>query len=299
VLAETIHRLSGRQGPLLRVNCAALSETLLESELFGHEKGAFTGAVAAKAGLFESAAGGTVLLDEIGETSPGMQAKLLRVLETREAMRVGGLKPVKLDVRFISATHRDLPAEVAVGTFRRDLYYRLNGITLKLPPLRERRPMIPLLAARFAEETAQRQGRKTPVRFAPDSLLRLQQHDWPGNVRELKTVIERAVLLAMDGDIRPEHLLLEAAAEPRPAPITIPPPQTSSASGNVPAIAAPGPVVGDEPNLSPKEQEERQKILAALDACGGNQTRAAKMLGISRATLVHKLDVYRLPRPRK
>jgi two-component system, NtrC family, response regulator AtoC len=272
VLARTIHELSGRQGQFVAINCASLSESLLESELFGHERGAFTGAAATKPGLFEVADGGTVFLDEIGELPPSLQAKLLRVLETRTVYRVGGVKPVSLDVRFLAATHRTLLDEVARGAFRQDLYFRVNGIMLTVLPLRERRESIPRLASTFLA-SAMPAGRKPP-RIAAAAMAALVAHDWPGNVRELRTVMERAAVLCEGEELRPAHLLLDAAVEQRPAPEAAP---------------APAPASGGS---------ERQRIVDALEACAGNQTRAARMLGISRTTLVQKLAIHGIPRPR-
>jgi transcriptional regulator with PAS, ATPase and Fis domain len=300
LLAETLHSLSGRKGPLLRINCAALSEGLLESELFGHEKGSFTGAVAAKAGLLESAAGGTVFLDEIGEMPIGMQAKLLRALEAREVLRVGGLKPVPLDVRFIAATNRDLQARVAEREFRADLYYRLDGVTLLIPPLRERRGQIAPLAMRFLGDVYLRQGQARSVRISAGALQLLQSYAWPGNVRELKAVIERAAVLARGDEISTQHLQLGARGNPTdPYRTTLSPPLEAAAppaSVDNPPVS---PAAQTDPNLSPAEIAERGRIVEALDACAGNQTRAAKLLGVSRATLVTKIAIYRIPRPRK
>ncbi len=208
VLARTLHELSGRAGPFVPINCAALSEPLLESELFGHERGAFTGATAAKQGLFEVGTGGTVLLDEIGDLPASLQAKLLRALETRQVYRLGGVKPVSLDVRFISATHRDLGELVAQGSFRRDLYFRVNGITLAIAPLRERRDAIPALAMGLLRDAAAAAGRTAP-RLAATGLAALVRHDWPGNVRELKTVLERALMVSSDDEIRAGHILFD------------------------------------------------------------------------------------------
>ena len=279
VLAETLHALSGRRGPLVRINCATLAEALLESELFGHEKGAFTGAVAARAGLLESAAGGTVFLDEIGELPPGVQAKLLRAVEQREVVRLGSVRPLPIDVRFLAATNRDLPAEVAAGRFRRDLYFRLDGLTLVIPPLRERRERIGSLALQFLAGRA---------RLRADVLAALEAHPWTGNVRELKAVIDRAVLLARGGDPEVRHLVF--LAEPA---LAAPAPPAASAAPAPPV--APAAIPGE---LSAAERAERAEILRVLDACGGNQTRAARELGIARSTLVAKLRLYRIRRPR-
>ncbi len=263
VLAETLHRLSGRPGRMVSLNCAAFSGELLESELFGHERGAFTGAVAAKPGLLEVARGGTVFLDEVGELPPLLQAKLLRAIEARELMRVGGTQPVAVDVRFLAATNRDLPAEIARGAFRLDLYYRLAVFTLTIPPLRERPDRMIRLVSDLARGAA----------VAPAALARLQAHHWPGNVRELRNVIERAVLLATGRPIQPEHIVLDP-------PI----------GGIAPPSPAPPPSEGSD---------ERQRIIEALDTCAGNQTRAAKLLGMSRSTLATKLAIHRIPRPQK
>jgi two-component system, NtrC family, response regulator AtoC len=276
VLAATLHRLSGRKGPFLAVNCAALNDSLLESELFGHERGAFTGAVQAKPGLLEAAGGGTLFLDEVGEMAPALQAKLLRAIEAREVLRVGATKPVAIDVRFLAATHRDL---LATEGLRRDLYYRLAGITLSIPPLRERRERVGALAVELLGHAAARGGVPAPT-IAADATAKLMAHDWPGNVRELRNVIDRALLLAAGGPIRPEHLMFDAAPPPAPA-----------------AAPAPRPVA--PPPAAEAGDPERDRILAALDACAGNQTRAARELGMSRATLVNKLAIHRIPRPRK
>ncbi len=281
VLATTIHTLSERPGPLLRINCAALSESLFESELFGHEKGSFTGAVSGRIGLLEAASGGSAFLDEIGGLSLSIQAKLLRAVEAREILRIGSTRPTSIDVRFIAATHRDLAGE-ANTKFRQDLYFRLDGVTLRIPPLRERRGMIAPLALRFLESAAHAAGRRA-VRAAPEFLSALEEHDWPGNVRELKAVIERALLIARGGELGTRHLVF---AKPDPADEITPRP-----------IAA-APVPSTDPYLDSSQLEERAKIVNALDACAGNQTRAAKMLGIARSTLVNKLVLFRIPRPR-
>ena len=276
VLARWIHDASPRAArPFVSVNCAALSESLLESELFGHERGAFTGAGAAKEGLLETAPGGTVFLDEVGELPPATQAKLLRVVETREVLRVGGVRARKIDVRFLAATNRDLEADVARGAFRRDLYFRLNGMTLAIPPLRERPRDLPLLARAFARALAAGAGRRRSPALSESALAALTAHAWPGNVRELRNVVERALLLC-DGDaITEAHLPTESFQAGPPAP-------------EAPAGPPPEPRAG-----------ERARILAALAACAGNQSRAAKKLGISRKVLIARLDAYGVARPRK
>ena len=289
VLATTLHELSGRTGPLMRINCAALSESLLESELFGHVKGAFTGAAADKEGLLEAAAGGTVFLDEIGELPLAVQSKLLLAIEARQVQRLGATRPVSIDARFIAATNRDLAAEVAAGRFRRDLFFRIDGVTLHIPPLRERRGMIVPLALKFLHEAAARMGRSA-TSLAAEVLPALEAHPWPGNVRELKAVIERAVLIAKGTEIGVRHLIFarDGAAPPPgspPPPPAEPPPRATDAGGL--------------DFLTPDEREDRERVVAALAECNGNQTRAATLLGISRTTLVNKLTHYRIPRPRR
>jgi two-component system response regulator AtoC len=283
LLAETVHRLSPRKdGPYVCLNCAALSETLLESELFGHERGAFTGAFQAKPGLLETAAGGTLFLDEVGELPLTTQAKLLRVLETREVARLGSVRPRRIDVRFIAATNRDLDAEVARGGFRRDLYFRLNGITLTIPPLRERVGEIRRLAEMFVRQICRELGRVEPL--LPEKIVMLLEgYSWPGNIRELKNAMERAVLLTTGPTIETEHLPMDKMAG-GPA---------AAATGRTPTDPALGLA------LTPAQHEERQRIIDALAACAGNQSRAAKMLAIPRRTFVAKLDAYRVPRPKK
>ena len=275
VLAAEIHRRSKRaSAPFVRLNCAALTESLLESELFCHEKGSFTGAVKQKLGLLESAKGGTVLLDEIGEVPQSIQAKLLRVLEERQVLRVGAIKPEPINVRFIFATNRDLEAEVARGAFRADLFYRVNGISLLIPPLRERVSEIEPLAKQFILKAAQRDSRETPDLTA-SALETLKQWPWPGNIRELRNVVERAVLLAGDGPITPEFFALGKGAKSAPA-----------------GAAATG-LRGE------REAAEKRAVLEALETTGGNQTKAAQLLGISRRTLVNRLQDYGLTKSRK
>jgi two-component system, NtrC family, response regulator AtoC len=265
VLAQSVHKLSGRAGQIVGINCAALGESLLESELFGHERGAFTGAVRAKPGLFEVAAGGTVFLDEIGDLPLALQGKLLRALETRQAYRVGGVQPVQLDIRIIAATHRNLIDDVASGRFRQDLYFRLNGITLEIPPLRARRDAIPRLAARFLNETA-RAANHTAPRLGAAALAALDRHPWPGNVRELRLVIERAVLLAgRDREIGAAHVILDPAPAPRtPEPARSPTPRPT------PRPAGPG-------------SDERARFLAVARAHHGNVSAIARELATSRS----------------
>jgi DNA-binding NtrC family response regulator len=290
VLGERIHRLSPRAAkPYLRLNCAALSETLLESELFGHERGAFTGAVGTKQGLLETADGGSVFLDEVGDLPLALQAKLLRVLEDRVVTRVGGLKPRPLDVRFIAATNRDLEAEVARGAFRQDLYFRLNGATLVIPPLRERPGEIPALARAFLAQGAKQAGLSSVPALSSSALDVLVRYSWPGNIRELRNVVERAVLLCGAGTIQLQHLPLEkmrgglTAELPRPS------------SPLIATVSAVPPKLQRRGSRLTKEQE-RAHIVAALEACGGNQTRAAEMLGLARRTLVSRLREFGLTR---
>jgi two-component system response regulator AtoC len=279
VLAETLHRLSGRKGALVRINCAAIAPALFESELFGYEKGAFTGAAQSRPGLLEAAEGGTVFLDEIGELPAPVQAKLLRAIETREVLRVGAVRCVVVDMRFVAATNRDLAREVANGYFRSDLFFRLDGITVSLLPLRERKDQIGPLAMQFLRAAHARRGGSGALRIEPGFIKQLERYHWPGNVRELKAVMERAVLLSRGGEIGARHIVLTRVAVERP-------PQPAQIDAGI-------------LSLSPREAEERQRILDALEACAGNQTRAAKHLNISRATLVNKLGFYRIPRPRK
>jgi two-component system response regulator FlrC len=277
LLARMIHQKSPRSlNSFVAVNCAALPESLLESELFGFEKGAFTGASISKPGRFEMANHGTLLLDEIGEMAPILQAKLLRVLQEQEVDRIGGKDPVEIDVRVIATTNRDLPALVKNGSFREDLYYRLNVVRLTIPPLRDRRDDIPLLADVFCRRYATSLG-KQGIRLEPAALEKLLGHDWPGNVRELENVIQRAVTLCSRSAIRPEDLLLPVSQHP--------------------ASAKPGrsaePEIGLSAGVTMREME-RQLISRTLEDTGGNRTRAAKCLGISLRTLRNKLNEFGL-----
>jgi transcriptional regulator with GAF, ATPase, and Fis domain len=282
ILARTLHRMSPRASrTLLALHCAALPESLLESELFGHEKGAFTGASGVKIGLLESADGGTVFLDEIGELPLAIQVKLLRVLEERTILRIGALRPRTIDVRFIAATNRDLEKEVEHQRFRGDLYFRLNAVTLVVPPLRDRVDEIDELATHFIHEACARDHRSTVPTLTPEVLAWLRSYRWPGNVRELRNVIDRAVLLCCDDVIRISDLpadKLGAVADRAPPP---PPPDASSElHSDIQAL-------------------ERQRITEALERCAGNQKLAAKQLGISRNTLSARMDAFGFPRPRK
>jgi DNA-binding NtrC family response regulator len=288
VLADWIHRHSPRaRGPLVCINCAALTDTLLESELFGYEKGAFTGAVQAKPGLLEAAAGGTVFLDEIGEMPGALQTKLLRALEGRQITRVGGLAPRTIDVRFVAATNRDLETEVIAKTFRQDLYFRLNGISLTIPPLRERPEEIEPLARRFLEAAAGAAKRRPP-RLAPEALESLRAYSWPGNIRELRNVVERALVFAEGNEISAEHLPVEKMRLSRLSPVLAP-----TAPAPLPGVvdpAAAGP-------LSPGEEAEYRRIVAVLAEHGFNQTRAAKALGMARGTLIQRMKRYGIKGP--
>jgi two-component system response regulator HydG len=268
VLARYIHELSSRaEGPFVSINCGALPENLLESELFGHVRGSFTGAVRDKQGLFVAAKGGTFFLDEVGEMSPATQVKLLRVLQEREVIPVGATEPVPVDVRIVAATNRDLDDEIRRGGFRSDLFYRLNVITLHLPPLRERADDVPLLAEHFLKRFNATRGRE--LRLSPDTMGVLQSYDWPGNVRELENALERAAVMTAGDEIVPVAL---------PARITERAPQPL-----VQASLPPNPTL---------EIIERAYIHWVLQSEGGNKTRAAEVLGIDPSTLYRKLLRY-------
>jgi two-component system response regulator AtoC len=283
VIAQAIHRASPRvAAPFVAINCAAIPESLLESELFGHVRGAFTGATGDKAGLFEQAGGGTLLLDEIGELPLPLQSKLLRVLQEGEIRRVGDQRTRRVDVRLLAATARDLEAEVAAGRFRQDLYYRLNVVTVYLPPLAERRADIGPLARHFAARLAGRLGRA--VVLSDDTLAWLEAQRWPGNVRELEHAIERAAVLSDKEVLEPSDF------GPNPG-------LASGVSMGGGATLTPGASPGSPETGILKqvvEAAERQAILAALQAAGGNRRAAAKQLGVSLRTLFYKIDRYGL-----
>ena len=277
-VAQFIHRESRRNsGPFIRVNCAALSESLLESELFGHERGAFTGAHKAREGRFELADGGTLLLDEIGEISPALQAKLLRVLEEEEFERVGGSRTLEVDVRVVATTNRDLAAEVAAGRFREDLYYRLHVLPIHLAPLRQRRADVLPLARHFAQVHAVQNGRGVPG-FSPGAQERLLAWHWPGNVRELENVVQRAVVLSSGDQISEADLVFGPRRDEG---------AVSSERGDGQPRAASTLVNRQLADI------EREAILATLDACGGNKTEAARRLGVTARTLSNKMKLWR------
>ena len=264
LVARAIHAASPRRfHPLVAIHCGALTETRLESELFGHEKGAFTGAQYRKKGKFEVAEGGTVFLDEIGDISLKTQTDLLRVLQEREITRVGGNQVVKVDFRCIAATNKNLEQLIEEGKFRPDLFYRLNVFRVELPPLRERREDIPLLVDHFVRKFSLAMNKRIS-RVSPEAMNRLQQQPWPGNIRELENAVERAMVVAQEPELRPQDFIFKAA-----------------------------PTNGDRT----LEEMERAHILRVLEECGGNQTRAAEILDIDRVTLYHKLKKYGWSRP--
>ncbi|MFI4941601.1 MAG: nif-specific transcriptional activator NifA, partial [Burkholderiales bacterium] len=271
LIANAIHYNSPRaRNNFVKLNCAALPETLLESELFGHEKGAFTGAVAQRKGRFEQAEGGTVFLDEIGDISAPFQAKLLRVLQEGELERVGGNHTIKVDVRVVAATHRDLEAEVEAGRFREDLYYRLNVMPLYLPPLRERMEDIPDIARFLVEKIGTQQGRQ--LNLTDDALRVLMHHDWPGNVRELENCLERAAVMTEGNEIDRDAILLTGIDE-----------RISAGRGTVQNLDL------DDPNL-----DERDRVIAALEQAGWVQAKAARLLDMTPRQIAYRIQTLNI-----
>jgi two-component system response regulator HydG len=271
LIAKAVHHASVRAArPFVAVNCGAVPETLLESELFGYMRGAFTGAAVSRVGLFEEADGGTLFLDEVAEMSPALQVKLLRALQTGEIRRLGATQTTTTDVRVIAATHRDLPALISQGSFREDLFYRLNVIQILLPPLRERREDIPALAEHFLQRAAAKLGRE--LRLSPQALERLLRYPWPGNVRELENAIQRAAILTRNPTVEPDDL----------------PPHVTAGLQLGPSPALPGQVT--------LADAERIHILQTLERCGRSHSVTAEALGISRTTLWRKLKEYGIDR---
>ena len=278
LVARAIHTHSPRAGaPFVPVNCTALTESLLESELFGHARGAFTGAVAAKRGLFETANGGTMFLDEIGDMGPKMQAQLLRTLQDGEVKPVGGSEPIRVDVRLVCATNKDLDEEVKAGRFREDLYFRINVVTVHLPPLRERREDVPILVAHFLAKLARRE-RRAAAALSPEALKLLNAYSWPGNVRELENAIERAVAVAKGNVVIPSDL----------------PPEVGGGAGTAAANAAAGGGGAATAASSPTAPAWASWNAATSSWCstesGGNKKKAAEKLGIDRRTLYRALE---------
>jgi len=270
LFARAVHALSPRApGPFVAVNVAALPESLVENELFGHERGAYTGASERRAGRFELADGGTLFLDEIGELPPAAQAKFLRAVEERTFLRVGGTVPIAVDVRIVAATNRELASLVKAGTFREDLFYRLDVFPVRLPPLRARKEDIPALVSGFAVSAARQVKKKAPV-FSPAALERLQAHDWPGNVRELRNVVERAVLLASGDVVRPQDIVVGVAGETEP--------RHPSLDGTL-----------EETAERWRQAGEAARIRRALDATGGDKTRASEELGVPVRKLAQRM----------
>ena len=281
VVAAAVHERSSRaKGPFVKVNCAAIAGQLLESELFGHVRGAFTGADRARRGLIEAASGGTLLLDEVGEMSRDLQAKLLRVIEEQKVRPLGSNDARAVDVRFVAATNRDLDAEVERGTFRRDLYHRLNGIRLEVPPLRKRKGEIIPLAELFLSRAS-----ATPPALSRQAADALREHSWPGNVRELRNAVEHALAMCTGATLRTEHLPAEITGREAK--------DADDESVRAERITMPMDLRDDLAAI------EKQRIIDALEQCDGNQSRAAKLLGMPRRTLISRIEAYGLPRPRK
>jgi len=275
LVAKSIHQHSTRSsGSFVAINCGALTETLLEAELFGHVRGAFTGAVSDRKGLWEEAEGGTLFLDEVGEMSPSLQVKLLRTLQQGEIRRVGATRTIGVDARVVAATNRNLEQEVKGGTFREDLYYRLSVVTLRVPALSQRRTDIPLLAERFLRVAVDRNGRE-PMKLSEETVRTMVAYPWPGNVRELESTIEYAVLHARGHDVVPEDL-----------PERLQSPQVRAAARS--PLSA---LFEDLPSL---DELERRYLLFVLDVAAGNRTRAAEILGIDRRTLYRMVERYEI-----
>lgn len=290
VLANHIHASSPRRAePFVRVNCGALSTSLLESELFGHQRGAFTGAAEAKQGLLEAGHRGTVFLDEVGELPLATQVKLLHALETGEVTRLGETRARRIDVRFIAATNRNLAKDVKAGTFRKDLYFRINAIAVVLAPLRQRPHEIEPLARHFLQRFCQQNRLAVPA-LSLEAVAELAARSWAGNVRELKNAVERGVVMCGAGPLLPQHL-----PERPGSASSLPAPTFNDAEQPTIVSNRPSPSGSLEPSAAAAFAE----IQGALAACGGNQTRAAELLGISRRTLINRLERYGLPRPRK
>ncbi len=296
LVARELHERSAarRAGAFIAVNCAALPSELIESELFGHEKGAFTGATARRLGKFEQADGGTLFLDEIGDMSANVQAKLLRALEERRIERLGGTESIPVDVRVVSATHRPLEAEITKGNFRADLFYRLRVVTVEVPPLRARREDIPQLALRFAALAAERY--KLPARqLAPAALRQLFDYDWPGNVRELRNAVERAMILAEGNEVNVQDLPEEIVRMPAAGDVVCMPKGDTSAQAEAPADKELSvPFTSDF--RQDRREFERRYISRCLEETNGNVTRAATILGMHRQSLQHKLRELNLAR---
>jgi DNA-binding NtrC family response regulator len=295
VMAERIQTRSRRRdAPFLRLNCAAMPAGLLENELFGHERGAFTGADSAKPGLLEAASGGTIFLDEVGDLPMALQVKLLRVLEDEYVLRIGGLEPRRVDVRFLAATNRDLEEQVALGEFRADLYFRLNGITLSIPPLRDRLDEVDALASQFVAQVAEAQP-CAPPEISAATHAALRAYPWPGNIRELRNAMHRAVILSGGGQIEPQHLALGTSMfvwrQDPPVGLLRDSPAVARAAEPPPHAES----VGERMRRG-IEEVERRAIIDALVECDDNQTEAARLLGISRRTLVSRITRYGLRR---
>jgi len=291
LVAHAIHINSPREAkPFVRVNCAALAPGILESELFGHEKGSFTGAMQRRPGRFELADGGTLFLDEVGDLPMEVQIKLLRTLQEREFERVGGTETIKVDVRLVSATNRNLEKMIEEGTFREDLYYRLNVFPINLPPLRDRLDDLTPLAQHFVAKFARNLGIRPPG-VSPDALHRLREYGWPGNVRELENIVERAMILARGADIGPAHLDFGRRAQPTPVAGTVGAPPHVVDPGSAPVAM---PHDDGRPLAERLLESEKKEIIAAIEKSRGNIASASRMLGINRSTLYYRLRKHGL-----